>query len=358
VFHIRVAASGVLSFWDDDGSVIRRKSSVIHNDREAHGLVRSEIRVRAGERLAIAQWQLHNDWLWGASLTGVSDTAEREDAVLRYRQAVADRLSRPTGPPLKMFIQGEAPIRTILSIYSMVLNGYSPSSIVLFGEHQWDDRTRDLFKTALPLAAIHATGEMLDRLHRLGGDTLTNLARTHWYVMKACAGLLCPPTEFCFMDDDVFVLDDVQEALSRFEHCDAVYSPDTDHGAAYLSTWGDIFGRSELPTGRMNTGLAWLRADHDPVSLAQLIVRGQSRVDIGAWAWEQGLFANAYAGKRVHQLPSRRYLCPLWEGLPGGVLGYDYERNPCGFAAVHFAGLWNKPTDAAAACLAPQILGD
>jgi hypothetical protein len=163
------------------------------------------------------------------------------------------------------------------------------------------------------------------------------------------------------MDDDVFVLDSVSDALERFAHCDAVFTPDTNHGAAYLSVWGSIFGNdavspSRLSTGRMNTGLVWLRAVHDPASLAQLILQGRHAAGIGAWAWEQGLFANVYARCRVHQLSSARYLLPLWEGLPGGVLGYDYLENPSGFAAIHFAGLWNKPSDAAAAFLAPQIL--
>ena len=86
------------------------------------------------------------------------------------------------------------------------------------------------------------------------------------------------------------------------------------------------------------------------------MLQNQSRVDIGAWAWEQGLFASLYARGTVRQLAPQRYLSPLWEGLPGGVLGYDYRNNPCGFAAIHFAGLRNKPSSAAAACLAPQIL--
>lgn len=356
VFEIRIAASGTLSFWEDNGSVIRRNGSVIHCDRTAHAATRSEIAVEAGERLLIAQWQLHNDWLWGASLVESSDRAECEDAALRYTKAVADRLARPNGPPLKTLVQGEASIRTVIAIYSMVLNGYSPSGIVLFGEHQWSDETLKFFQAALPFAEIRSTEETLRLVRAAGGHDLVNLADKYWFVMKACVALLSPPREFCFMDDDVFVLEPVEDALQNFDECDAVFTPDTNHGGAYLSVWGDIFGNSKLSTARMNTGLIWLRAPFNPANLARLMLRGKDRVQIGAWAWEQGLFANFYANKRVHQLASQRYLCPLWDGLPGGVLGYDYCNNPCHFAAIHFGGLWNKPTDSAAAYLAPQIL--
>jgi hypothetical protein len=356
VFEIRIRATGALSFWDDDGSVIRRNDTVIHCDRTAHPVRRCEIPVEAGERLLIAQWQQHNDWLWGASLEPSLDRAACEQSVLRYRDAVANRLATPSGPPLKMYVQGAEPIRCVLALYSMVLNGYGPASITLFGEHQWSDDTRRFFQAALPFADFRRSEDLLRGLRAIGGHDLLKLASGHWFAMKACAALMSDPREFCLMDDDVFVLEAVDDALERFEECAAVFSPDTNHGNAYLSVWGDIFGHSQLSTGRMNTGLIWLRVEDDPATLARLMLCGRDRASVGAWAWEQGFIANCYSARKIHQLPSQRYLCPLWEGLPGGVLGYDYGNNPCGFAAVHFGGLWNKPTDAAAAWLAPQIL--
>jgi hypothetical protein len=46
----------------------------------------------------------------------------------------------------------------------------------------------------------------------------------------------------------------------------------------------------------------------------------------------------------------------LLDGLPGGILGYDYRNNPCGFRAIHFGGLPEKPSDAVALVLADDIL--
>ena len=359
VFQVRTAGGGVLSFWDDDGSIIRRNGAVVHCDRTAHPLSRSELLVKAGDSLAIAQWQMDNDWLWGASFGGAMDEAACGRSVLEYKGAVDAALARPNGPVLKMLVQGDAPVRTILAVYSMILNGYRPAGIVLFGEHQWTDRARALFHQALPSAEIRPSAEILHSWSHLFGDEFADFAQSYWFAMKAGIALVCPPDDFCLMDDDVFVLDPVDDALESFVDCDAVFAPDTNHGDAYRSVWSGIIGSLDapLPTARMNTGLLWVRRAHDAAAIARWMLQNRSRVGIGAWAWEQGLFANLYARCKVRQLPPQRYLSPLWEGLPGGVLGYDYRNNPCGFAAIHFAGLGNKPSSAAAAFLAHQILG-
>jgi len=63
-----------------------------------------------------------------------------------------------------------------------------------------------------------------------------------------------------------------------------------------------------------------------------------------------------FAAASSLELPSQRYFYPLLDGLPGGMLGYDYRNNPCGFATVHHGGLPEKPTDAVALWLAGDIL--
>jgi hypothetical protein len=73
--------------------------------------------------------------------------------------------------------------------------------------------------------------------------------------------------------------------------------------------------------------------------------------------YDQGFVATLYARRNAHQLSTQRYFFPLCEGLPGGLLGYDYAGNPCSFASVHFAGLLEKPSDPVTLWLAPQILG-
>ena len=55
-----------------------------------------------------------------------------------------------------------------------------------------------------------------------------------------------------------------------------------------------------------------------------------------------------YAERPACELPSQRYAFVCFDGLPGGVEGYDYSANPCGYAAIHFGGLAEKPSDALA----------
>jgi hypothetical protein len=73
--------------------------------------------------------------------------------------------------------------------------------------------------------------------------------------------------------------------------------------------------------------------------------------------WEQGLIAVLFADVPTRQLPTARYFYPVWDGMPGGFLEYDYARNPCGFASVHFGGVRPKPGDRAALALATDVLG-
>ena len=240
VFCLRIRHSGTLIFWDDDGCLIRRRGQLVHADRSAHGAARSEIRVCAGDRLQVAQWQHDGEWMWGARVAPVradkSQTAA--DAFRPYLNAVEHRLREPDGPPLKMYFSGASPLRTVLSLYSMIINGYRPSSVLVFGDYQWPAASRELFEALLPFANIIGVEEVLQRIDSIGGSSLRSMALQHWYVMKICVGLLCPPAEFCFMDDDVFVLARIDEALSAFQMSNLVFAPDADYAAEYLAAWG------------------------------------------------------------------------------------------------------------------------
>lgn len=357
VFHLRLRAGGRLVFWDDDGCVIRRDGEVVHRDPSAHMLTRSEITVREGDLIEVAQWQLVGGWLWGARLAQPGEAQARwpMDVVLEHLDAVRARLAHPGGPPLKIFCDGRNPARTVVAVYSMILNGYAPSGVWLFGEHQWDTNARHAFARALPFATVVPTADVIRRLDGLGGPRLTDLARRYWFVMKTFVSLLCPPEEFCLMDDDVVILDDVADALAAFQRNDLVFAPDTDHGRTYLATWGWMHGdRGPLRTGTFNAGLYWLRASHDPRKIAVQALRVRPGA---AFVWEQGFIANLYAHGSAQALPTQRYFYPLFDGMPGGPLGYDYGGNPCGFASVHFGGLAEKPSDVAMRDLAPDILG-
>jgi hypothetical protein len=351
-FEIRVNRRGKLVFWEDDGSLIRKGGDLVHEDRSAHGPRRGEIQVEAGDRLEIAQWQLDGAWLWGARL----EEAPERDPIAGFREKACRRLDAPEGPPLKIFCQGREPLRTILAVYSMILNGYVPAAVVVFGEHQWPVETRACFERALPFARIVPTAEVLSTVRSWGGTALAEMAKLHWFVMKSCISLLCAPREFCLMDDDIVVLGAVDDGLAAFGESEFVFAPDLDHEALYVSTWGGVFGSTELSdTAAVNTGLYWLRNPFEPKYLAQRMLAGASLVS-AQWAWEQGLFAHLFHHRPVTQLPSQRYFYPLLDGLPGGIEGYDYACNPCGFATIHFGGPIHKPGDGTMSPLLTQIL--
>lgn len=358
VFRLRVSAGGALVFHDDDGSIIRRQGEIIHSDRSAHAPERHEIAADAGDVLEVAQWQLYGDWLWGAQLTSPAHgPRSAAELLLPYLPRVQQKLADPNGPPLKLYTHGQAAVRAVVGVYSLILHGYVPSQVLLFGEYQWGHEAWELFRVTLPFARVIPTSEVLSRIKAVGNQTLTEYARRYWYVMKTCVALFHPPTEFCLMDDDVFILDSVADALQAFAHNDLVYSPDMDHSMEYQATWGWVNGRGrQLSTGRFNAGLYWMRVLDDLRQVPSRMIRVHPG-GTSPWNWEQGLIACQYASRPTLQLPTERYFYPLLDGLPGGVLGYDYRRNPCGFASIHYGGLAEKPSSEAMLHLAPEILG-
>lgn len=357
VFHLRVRQGGTLVFWDDDGCVIRRNGSVVHHDPSAHMLTRHELAVGAGDVLEVAHWQCYGGWLWGATVVPQSAAATVDDTVARYLPRVCRRLATPDGPPLKYYSHGGSPHRAIIALYSLILNGYAPSQVLLYGEHQWSAEIRDLFARAFPFATVVPTSEVFQRIQAFGGQQLSILTQRHWWVFKTCLALLCPPSVFGLMDDDVFILDSVTDAVRALDEYDLVYAQDTDHSRIYQRAWGWIHRQPAPPaTGRFNAGLYWARVVDDPARIAQYALRVHPRT-VPAYVWEQGFLACLYAVRRTWQLPSQRYFYPLFEGLPGGVLGYDYALNPCGFASIHYGGLKDKPSEAVMGQLGPEVLG-
>jgi hypothetical protein len=355
VFEIEVKRAGVLQFWDDDGSIIRRNGSIVHNDRSEHALRRSVLMVKAGDRLQIAQWQLLGDWKWGAMLCADAVAADHAAMVARYLPHVRARLQRSSGPALKMFTSGDQAVRVVLAVYSMILNGYSPSQVVLYGEHQWSRETRDWLAQALPFALVVPTTEVLDRIRTLGGNRLVDWAQRYWWVMKTCVCMLCAPHEFCHIDDDVFILESVDDALAAFQSADLVYAPDNDLGDGYRRAWLGSLCQERLATNRFNAGLYWTRPITEPHAIAQRMLRLQP-ARVPNYLWEQGLIACLYKD-RGYELPMQKYFFPMLDGLPGGLFGYDYRGNPCGFTCVHFGGLSEKPSDAQCLILMDDVLG-
>lgn len=356
VFRLKAKGDGKLIFWDDDGCVIRRNGQIVHEDRSAHMLSRNEIEVEAGDILEVAHWQLHGGWLWGARLDqpdGISINSV--DVLMGYLGSIKELLRHSNGPPLKMYTNGAAAVRAVVSLYSMILNGYAPSQIILFGENQWSEKTKSLFNETLSFAEVVPTGEVISRVQSVGGAQVSEMARRWWFVMKTCIALLYPPDEFCLMDDDVFILDTVADAIRAFKDADLVFAPDFDHCGTYKRVWNRERRELDLATGRFNAGLYWLRTFDDPRRVAarmRTVYPGSTH----AFIWEQGFIATLYSERRTFELPKQRYFYPIIDGLPGGPLGYDYRLNPCGFASIHFGGLGEKPSDEIAFQLAPHIL--
>jgi hypothetical protein len=355
VFEISVLASGELAVWADDGCIIQRADGTIaFEDRSAHKLRRDAITVSAGERLRIACWQLHGDWIWAASARAARESDPR-DGLLRHLPRVHERLQAGFGPALKVFTDGANPVRAVLSIYSMILNGYAPSAVLLYGEHQWSAAARSLFARHLPFAQTVETAAVRWAIRQSGAASVDNAAMRAWWVMKTCVAFMCDPREFCMMDDDVFVLGPVADAIATFACHDLVYQADFDHGVAYAKVWNPPRASGALPTGRFNAGLYWMRNTFDSHEIGRRISR------VSPWrtwhvAWEQGFIATLFAAKRTAGLPTQRYFYPLLDGLPGGLLGYDFRNNPCSFNTIHYGGLAEKPTDEIAIWLADDIL--
>ncbi len=347
VFRLEVHVGGELIFWDDDGSIIRRDGVVVHEDRTMHPLARSSLVVRAGDVLEVAHWQRAGDWQWAARV------APSPAALLPYRAVAQARLAAPSGPPLKLYVGDAAPVRAAVAVYSMILNGYSPAEVVVFGDYQWSATTRQLLAELLPFARVVPTEQVLARVGTLGQPGLADLALRHWSAMKLAVALLCPPHSFCLMDDDIFILEPVQDALDAFARHSLVFAPDADYTAAYTAIWA---GPGVPCLGRLNTGLLWMRNTHDPSAIAAAMMRVPIQ-RVAHWQWEQGFVATRYGGEPAYELPTQRYFYPYFDGLPGGVRGYDYGANPCGFASIHFGGLAVKPSDADTLALAPAILG-
>jgi hypothetical protein len=215
-----------------------------------------------------------------------------------------------------------------------------------------------LFAKALPFARVVPTDEVLDRVEALGGQARVDLAQSYWWVMKAVILTHCPPQEFCHMDDDIIVLDRMDDVLDAFRGHDLVFAPDADWAGSYRDAWGAVIGGPPaIRTGTFNAGLFWMRSSYEPQQVAKYMLNGPHPRDVREWIWEQGLIAVLFASNSTLELSTQRYFWPLWDGMPGGYLEYDYAQNPCGFTIIHFAGWWIKPSNQVMLQVAPEILG-
>jgi hypothetical protein len=110
VFRVRVNGTGKLAFWADDGCIITRNGSVVHDDKWAHGPLRGEIEVGIGDILQIAQWQKDGEWVWAARLIPAGEASmPTNDLLWTHYEAVLAKIDQGDGPPLKMFSNAATP---------------------------------------------------------------------------------------------------------------------------------------------------------------------------------------------------------------------------------------------------------
>lgn len=357
-FRIRVNATGKLVFTCRGRCVVRRGDSTAFEGVPASYAC---IDVETGDLLDVAVADGPDDWSWGANIEPVASGGA--ELINTYLPHVEARLREPNGPPMKIFTDARDPIRTVISIYSMILNGYSPSKVYIFGSYQWKPFARHLLAQFLPFANVVPLPRLRDQIWQAASPHLADVAKNLPMVMKACITLLCDPLEFCMMDDDIFVLRTVADAQALFRENNFVFVPEIDNAAIYRPIWSDVFGDISLAqTSRQNGSLCWMRMQKDRKAIANIMLRGLEKLEglpdvWSAWSWEQGLTAYLFADDATAELPAQRYWYPFFCGLPGGMLGYDYANNPCRFTTIHFGGNVPKPNDSDALQLMPQLLG-
>lgn len=351
VFQLRVELGGRMVFLDTDGCIIRRNGTIVHEDRDPHPPERHELCVSTGDRLEIAQWQQGGDWSWGVRrVQGPNDVGC--ELLTQYLPAIEEALRRPNGPVVKMFTSAVEPLRCALSAYSLILNGYRPAGFQIFGGYQWDDSRRAAMQQLFPFAEIVPIARVEEELDRRDSRLLPR-AREFWGAMKTCVSLFMPPYDYCHLDDDIFVLERLDDALALHGQHDLVFAPDDDYGSGYQAIWCPS-RTGPLSTATVNTGFYFHRHRG---SLTDRIDRFMTTPPEGhkGFLWEQGFFAAEFTDSAI-ELPSQRYFYPLFDGLPGGFLGYDWLANPCEFTTVHFGGPRPKPTERETAALVHDIL--
>jgi hypothetical protein len=357
VFRLRVQHSGRLVFFASDGCIIRRNGEVVHEDRRRHGVDRHELGVGIGDRLEIAQWQSSGRWIWAARWEPSPVTGDQLACAEAHRHRVEDALTRPNGPMLKVFTDAADPLRCVLSIYSLVLNGYRPAGIQIFGEQQWPERSAHVMRTLLPFADIVSLSRLERTLDALNPG-LVPLTKRLWGAMKLCIGLFFPPYTYCYMDDDIIVLDRMDDALQLLDRHTLVSASDNEPVFRYTALQYPVRPEwPERPVPRnLSTGFYLIKNDGDLVAQSERAVNTPTD-NHQSWIWEQGFFAWEFARASTAVLPHQRYFVPLFDGLPGGIHGYDWYGNPCQFAWVHFGAMFEaKPGDDEAALWFQDVL--
>ncbi len=216
---------------------------------------------------------------------------------------VLESLRYPNGPELWFFTDGESPHRALTAVYGIILNGYSPNGITLFGSHHWDDHARREFTALAPFATVAQSDLVFATIEQAMGRGLAAEARRRVEVERIAAPLVWPGGECCVAGDDVFVLNGVDDALrTAREHdlviiADAETAPDPPKAGLFRSSRG---------LHKFPGSLYWVRRHVDSTRIAKVAALLSS--DAAPWPDRvYAMVALLYAGRPTALLPADRY---------------------------------------------------
>jgi SAM-dependent methyltransferase len=278
----------------------------------------------------------------------------------------ARRIAIPNGPPVAVYCDGNSPVRAAIAIYSLILNGYGPEKVALFGEHRWSEETKAFLQASLSFAEFPATESLRSAVRRAGGETLEGMIGGNDFGLRAAMALFVSNEEMCILEDDVVVLDGLDEGVNRLRTHDLVFAPAIDKGRQFRKRWPTARKLPRpLATADFGGGLYWLRPVTHPGLIAQQILRlsmpsgGNPDRD-----WLNGLIALAYARHDIWKLPEQLHIntASALEATPKQlvqlrqtILSYDFQRNPSRLGSVCLAPPLQPLSDGEALAVAPFL---
>jgi hypothetical protein len=297
---------------------------------------------------------------------GMLDLAEIAHLLTPLAAAAAGRMVIPNGPTVAVYSDGTSPVRTAIAIYSLVLNGYAPHSVKVFGEHRWSEGTKAFFQASLPFAEIPATEELRSAIRRAGDKALERMIAENDFGLRAAMALFVSNDEMCILEDDVVIIDGLDEGVNRLRTHDLVYAPANDKGRQFRMRWPTV---RKLPTALIAAdfggGLYWLRPTSHPALIAEYIL--QLAVPSGGEPdsdWLNGLIALSYARYDVWKLPEHLHTNAATVSgdtheqqaqLREKLLSYDYQHNPMRLCSICLDSPLRPLSDREALALVPSL---
>lgn len=341
IMRIRLRRTGDLVLRTSSACVIRHAGRVVAEQRRSHALAADPIVLNLvdGDVLDIALWCGKDGWSLAVDAAPISPDIPSLDV---YLPAVLRRLESPDGPPLVLTTDGLMPNRLALAVYSLILNGFAPSAVEIYGEHRWPELQRQRINELLPFARIVPTTQFRQRVRDSAGPTLDRPLDED-VVFDTAVLLLGGGPEACCITDDLVVLEPLTGALKQFRGADLVGCTTTT--PADLQPWIDLLDFDEpSAAAHLAFDLFFRRATADPADLlldlvsltpyeAQEAANDPARMDISTW--QRSAIAFCFSDAAIASLPTGTLPDPA-DTPPGGPFGYDLTTNPDRRIALRF----------------------